>query len=82
VAFSDGTVKRAWNLAGGKCECRRITHDHPDIHCGRKLIWKNRGREGGRGAWEAHHLTELQNGGSDILSNCEILCWECHLKTL
>jgi 5-methylcytosine-specific restriction endonuclease McrA len=37
----------------------------------------NRGREG-RGAWEAHHVNA---NGEDILSNCEILCWDCHKNT-
>lgn len=28
MAFSDETVKAAWNRAGGKCECRRTTAGH------------------------------------------------------
>ncbi len=82
MVFSDDTIKRAWQSAGGQCECRRIAHDHPYIRCGRDLVWENRGREAARGAWEARHIHSVQSGGSDALSNCEILCWECHLKTL
>ena len=30
---------------------------------------------------EAHHKTSLLAGGSDGLSNCQILCHDCHAKT-
>jgi len=78
MAFSDETVKQAWQRAGGKCECRRTTHDHSYVRCNKELVWENRGRETGRGAWEAHHISA---SGGDTLSNCEILCWDCHKKT-
>jgi len=77
MAFSEETVKKAWSRAGEKCECRRDRHDHNYTRCNKQLVWGNRGREG-RGAWEAHHINA--NGG-DSLSNCEILCWDCHKKT-
>jgi 5-methylcytosine-specific restriction endonuclease McrA len=76
--FSDSVVLQAWQRAGGKCECKRLTHAHSWARCNNDLVWENRGREG-RGAWEAHHITA---GGPDILSNCEILCWDCHKQTL
>ena len=78
MAFPENVVKQAWENAEGRCECRRRSHDHPFLRCNRILVWENRGRDG-RGAWEAHHINS--NGG-DILSNCEILCWDCHSKTL
>ena len=78
MAFSDETILQAWKRAGGKCECRRASHNHPYIRCNKELVWENRGREEGRGAWEAHHIN---SEGGDTLSNCEILCWDCHLKT-
>ncbi len=79
MAFSDDVVARAWRRAGGKCECRRRTHDHRYVRCNKELVWANRGREG-RGKWEAHHLS---SSGGDTFSNCEILCWEpCHRLTL
>ncbi len=77
MAFSNEVVKQAWQRAGGKCECRRNDHNHDYVRCSKQLVWENRGREG-RGAWEAHHINS--NGG-DVLSNCEILCWDCHKKT-
>ncbi len=30
---------------------------------------------------EAHHKTSVLSGGSDNLSNCQILCIDCHKKT-
>lgn len=66
--FSDETVEQAWKRAGGKCEI-----------CGKALVWENRGRENGRGCWEAHHKDE--NSKNNKRGNCQILCWECHKKT-
>lgn len=80
MAFSEDTVKQAFQRSGGYCECDRSTHGHGS-HCNNQLVWENRGREG-RGAWEAHHKHSVSADGPDSLSNCEILCWECHKKTL
>jgi len=77
MAFSEEVVAQAWRRAGGKCECRRTTHNHSYVRCNKELVWENRGREG-RGAWEAHHISDT---GGDVLSNCEILCWDCHQRT-
>ena len=77
MAFSEQTILEAWNRAKGRSECRRSTHNHA-IPCNKELVWENRGRETGRGAWEAHHLV---SGGGDTLSNCQILCWNCHKLT-
>ena len=77
MAFSDEVVAQAWRKAGGMCECTRTTHDHDYVRCGKVLVWENRGREG-RGAWETHHISST---GGDTLSNCEILCWNCHQST-
>ena len=81
MSFSEETIKAAWKRAGGKCECRRKRHNHPWIRCGKVLVLGNQGRKG-RGAWEAHHVHTQASGGYDSLSNCEILCWECHRKTI
>jgi len=77
MAFSEDTIKRAWNRSGGRCECRRKRHSHPYVRCPNKLQWSKRGRTGS-GAWEAHHVSGT---GGDGLSNCEILCWDCHSRT-
>jgi hypothetical protein len=78
MAFSDEVVRKAWRRADGKCECRRKSHGHHYIRCNKKLSRGNRGREGW-GKWEAHHIS---SSGGNGLSNCEILCWDCHSRTL
>lgn len=40
--------------------------------CGKKLTLHS---------CEAHHKTSVQVGGQDCLSNCQILCHDCHVKT-
>lgn len=80
MAFSNSVVRQAWNRADGKCECRRKTCRH-GVRCNKQLVWENRGEEAKRGAWEAHHITAVASGGLDILSNCEILCLDCHKNT-
>ena len=77
MSFPEGEVSKAWQNAGGRCECERTTHANHRGKCGKPLVWANRGREG-VGAWEAHHRTA---GGLDVASNCEILCWDCHKQT-
>ena len=79
MAFSQSVIKQAWDRAGGKCECRRKTCGH-GARCNKQLVWENHS-EGERGAWEAHHVTAVASGGSDTLSNCEILCLDCHKNT-
>lgn len=77
MAFSDKTISAAYLRSRGNCECERKTHNHSPVRCNKALVHKNQGREG-QGAWEAHHLNA--NGG-DELSNCQILCWDCHKLT-
>ena len=62
----DSVVEEAWKQAEEKCE-----------NCCKQLIWENRGREG-RGCWEAHHKETVQDA---TISNCQILCFECHSET-
>jgi len=78
MGFSEDVAIQAWRKAGGKCECTRSLHNHPYGRCNKDLALENRGRETGRGCWEAHHRNS--NGG-DTVSNCEILCWDCHKMT-
>lgn len=78
MGFSDEVVEKAWKQAGGRCQCRRKRHKHPYGRCPKNLTLKNRGREG-RGCWEAHHISSSRGDG---ISNCEILCWDCHSMTL
>jgi len=79
MAFSEETVRWCFfQRANEMCECKRHNHNHSYVRCGKKLVWEKRGREG-PGAWEAHHISAT---GGDGASNCEILCWECHRKTI
>jgi hypothetical protein len=74
--FPDSVVKQAWDRSGGKCECKRTGHGHYG-RCNKPLVWSKRGKEES-GGWEAHHI---DSNGPPTLSNCEILCIECHKKT-
>lgn len=78
MAFPESVVKEAWKRARGECECERDQHSHRGKRCGKQLVWENRGKDGARGCWEAHHKVA---GGGDTLSNCEILCCDCHKRT-
>ena len=78
MAFPEDVITQAWERAGGQCECRRRTHSHFYTPCGKQLVWENTGREG-RGKWEARYIS---SSGGDVLSNCEILCWDCYSRTI
>jgi hypothetical protein len=62
----------AWARSGGRCECHTISHGH-DLRCNRQLVWPNRGRAFGHGAWDLkfHH-----NGGGGP-GHIEVMCSEC-----
>lgn len=78
MAFSDTDVEICFRVIGGKCECSRQHSQHWGRRCNRPLIWENRGRTGW-GAWETHHKDG--NPNNDSITNCEILCWDCHALT-
>lgn len=80
MAFSDYTVMKAWERSGGRCECERSSHGHSG-RCTQKLMLNQRGNDNSIYGWEAHHKIAVARGGSDVLSNCEILCISCHKKT-
>ena len=52
--FPESEVKKAWDRAGGRCECKRSNHSHSG-RCNRTLKWESRGKESESG-WEAHHI--------------------------
>jgi 5-methylcytosine-specific restriction endonuclease McrA len=78
--FPEDVVRQAWSRSRGYCECTRTSHGHR-VPCGKPLVWENRGRQG-TGAWEAHHRVSQDAGGPETVDNCEILCWDCHSRTL
>ena len=67
--FSEKTVQEAWRKANERCE-----------RCKKALLWSSRGTEGKYG-WESHHRISLASSGSNTVSNCQILCQDCHKKT-
>ena len=67
MGFTEDTKRNAFERANGCCEI-----------CGKRLVFGNRGRNGGRGSWEAHHKKPKSEGGTDTLRNCMILCYQCH----
>ncbi|HYW85953.1 MAG TPA: hypothetical protein VFB30_22065, partial [Spirochaetia bacterium] len=73
MAFSEELVREAWKRSGERCECKRESHGHRSGRCGRSLLWTMRGAEGAAG-WQACRLTSW---GTDVLSNCAILCAAC-----
>lgn len=66
--FTDSVVDSAWKRSGGNCE---------NENCGKTLLEGSRGAESDYG-WEAHHINE---SSPDTLSNCKILCQDCHKNT-
>lgn len=74
MAFSEATKQAALNRAAGQCECRRMScTEHPrSYRCPTTLV---------TGRYEFHHVTAVSSGGSDALSNCEVLCRPCHTQT-
>ncbi len=81
LGFSDDVILQAWQRAGGRCQCELKGCGHTG-RCNKSLVWENRGKEGKRGAWEAHHITaQSAKSSTDTLSNCRILCLDCHKNT-
>ena len=84
MAFSNETIEKAWERSGGYCECRRVACGHSASYtgqCTQRLLKYRRGDDSSAYGWEAHHRTAVSKGGSDSLSNCEILCMRCHKET-
>lgn len=73
MAFSDTVKAQAFKRSGGRCECRRKSHKHILGRCLAVLLTRSAG--------EFHHVTAASQGGSDGLSNCEVLCRSCHKNT-
>lgn len=69
--FSDETKHRARHRAGGRCECERKSHKHLFGRCSAILALVK---------VEYHHKTAVASGGSNALSNCEVLCVSCHQR--
>ena len=78
--FPNEVIEKAWRRSTAQCECTRNHYWHKGRRCIQTLNWNDRGKENPTG-WEAHHKVSQASGGSDTLSNCEILCQKCHKET-
>jgi hypothetical protein len=76
--YTSDSVKKAWDRAGGRCECQRRTHPHGMERCGRYLVWENQGK-GTQGEWVAR---KVDSRGADVSGNYEILCTLCNKLVL
>ena len=79
--FPKEVLSKALERAGGRCECQRTNKDcvkkHDYTRCyASGFTLNNQGTK-----WQAHHKTSQAAGGEDTLSNCEILCLDCHKAT-
>lgn len=84
MAFSEETIKAAFERSNGKCECGMrhgmfLGSDAPHILPNQCPITFEYNEKGDK--WHAHHIKAAKDGGSDELSNCRILCLECHYLT-
>lgn len=69
--FPDSVTEEAFEHAGGRCECTRLGHGHTR-RC-TTTFW-------GRQSMDCrfHHINSF---GPPVLSNCEVLCADCHRQT-
>jgi len=73
MAFSELIKQQAFRRSGGRCECRRRGHGHDySGRCHTTLT---------RATAQFHHVHAHGVGGHDGLSNCQVLCRACHLRT-
>jgi len=72
MAFTEATIKEAWERSNAVCECSNTIHGHGK-RCSTRLLWTGQGGELGSG-WRACRKTVL---GPDSLTNCQIRCARC-----
>ena len=80
MPFSDFIVKEAWERCKKYCECTSPNHGH-SRRCRLPLEWFRRGINI-PGGWEAQHITPIEEGGTDEMINCKIVCIECYQSQL
>lgn len=69
---------RFWQYAVGRCECIRRCPTHAGRRCNRVLDPNNQ-KPGMQ--WHSHHVISQDDGGPDTLTNCQVLCLDCHKNT-
>jgi hypothetical protein len=80
MPFSNLIVKDAWERCRGYCECTSAEHGH-QRRCRHPLTWL-RSSINIDGGWEAQHITPIEEGGTDEMINCRIVCIECYQSQL
>lgn len=76
MSFANDTILKAWRRSGAKCECTRLTHNHPGGRCDRPLSFRDQ-NVGLIGGWAAQRI---HPDFKEDLANCVILCWDCFQK--
>ncbi|MBI2829925.1 MAG: hypothetical protein HYX81_02065 [Chloroflexi bacterium] len=71
-------ISDACELVEGRCECTNPAHQHSEGRCGKRLALDKRGQLGW-GGWEACPIDG--NPAHDTLSNCQVLCWDCRMRS-
>ncbi|MDO9067964.1 MAG: hypothetical protein Q7W05_05865 [Deltaproteobacteria bacterium] len=78
--FSEETLKRAWERAGGRCEGSVLSGGRKEL-CGKPLSWEKKNTilefkhpDG----WIALPRLVIAGKAPDLPANCEILCLDCH----
>lgn len=69
MKFSEQQLKKIFERTDGYCHL-----------CHKKLVFKNRGKYGERGAWHVEHTKAKANGGTDHLNNLKPSCIACNLE--
>lgn len=67
MGYTDEELNYIYDKTRGHC-----------YHCGKKLVWKNYGLPGERGAWEIDHSVPVSRGGTNYLRNLVPSCIECN----
>jgi len=76
MPFSNHIVEEAWERCRGYCECTNAKHNHQG-RCRHPLTQLQRGINID-GGWEAQYITPIEEGGTDEIINCKIVCIECY----
>jgi hypothetical protein len=69
AAVDETMMAAAWTRSEGRCECRSLAHGH-DLRCNRALVWPNRNRALGRGAWRLLVRAGGGSGGPHVDAVC------------
>lgn len=72
LIIPQGEVNKAWDRAGGCCECEEEGHGH-DGKCGHRCIYMMQGGANAAG-WEA---VVIDPDKPLVAENCKIVCRTC-----